>query len=253
VRDTAVRIVSLAPDLLGTYGDAGNVTILAERLRWRDVPVEIIDGVGTNVPDSGDIYVIGGGEDGPQTLAARELAASHALPRAVDRGAVVFAVCAGFQILGQSFPGAGGEATAGVGIIDVTSVRDGAARRVGEIAVEADVLVPHRVLSGFENHGAATRLGPDATPLGRVRAGRGNDDGTGAEGAVCGRVVGTYLHGPALARNPDLADALLTFVVGPLAPLDDCDANHLRDERLDAVLHGARHRGRLLTRIRGRR
>jgi CobQ-like glutamine amidotransferase family enzyme len=91
-------------------------------------------------------------------------------------------------------------------------------------------------LTGFENHQGVTKLGSDAAPLARVLAGVGNGDGT--EGAYAGRILGTYLHGPALVRNPGLADLLLSWVVGPLPPLAPADEEwtlRLREERLAAV------------------
>ena len=98
-RESAVRIGVLFPDLLGTYGDGGNAVVLAERLAWRGIPVDVVTvGAGTTAPDSCDLYLVGGGEDGPQVQATRELADSRALHRAVDAGAAVLAVCAGMQI-----------------------------------------------------------------------------------------------------------------------------------------------------------
>jgi lipid II isoglutaminyl synthase (glutamine-hydrolysing) len=91
-------------------------------------------------------------------------------------------------------------------------------------------------LTGFENHQGVTRLGPGARPLARTTLGIGNGDGT--EGAYAGRVLGTYLHGPALVRNPSLADLLLSWAAGPLPPVrPEAEelVNRLREERLAAV------------------
>jgi CobQ-like glutamine amidotransferase family enzyme len=146
---------------------------------------------------------------------------------------VVLAVCAGFQIVGQSFPGAEGDLHEGVALLPVTTAKVDAPRAVGEVA--AGLALP--VLTGFENHGGRTTLAEGVAPLGRVTAGVGNGDGQGVEGAVHGRVVGTYLHGPVLARNPALADLLLSWALGvdELAPLDDGAAQALRAERLESV------------------
>jgi CobQ-like glutamine amidotransferase family enzyme len=256
-----VGIALLFPELLGTYGDGGNALILAKRLEWRGIAAEVITvESGEVVPDSCDLYLLGGGEDGPQTEAARELVRQGALRRAVDRGAAVFAVCAGLQILGESFVGQKGADTGGVGLLDCRSVRTGEARAVGELLVEGSGEQPR--LTGFENHGSRTRLGPAARPLGAVAAGVGNGDGT--EGVVsrdapATKVLGTYLHGPALARNPALADLLLGWVldVSPaaLAPIDDHDAERLRADRFRALdagrLDGVAHRS-LRDRLLGR-
>ena len=233
----AVGVVLLYPELLGTYGDSGNATILAQRLRWRGIAADVHTvRSGEPVPESAEVYVVGGGEDLPQALAARQLGAgtgSGPLHRAVDAGAAVFAVCAGLQVLGTSFVGPDGVAAAGLGLLDVTSTQGRGPRAVGELVVDPDSGLPP--LTGYENHSGVTTLGPAARPLGRVRIGVGNGTADGVDGAQQGRVVGTYLHGPALARNPALADHLLESVVGPLAPLDDTVPDELRAERLAAA------------------
>jgi CobQ-like glutamine amidotransferase family enzyme len=187
------------------------------------------------VPENGDIYLLGGGEDLPQILAARRLRTDGGLRRAAERGAVVFAVCAGYQLLGSEFGGVEGEPVQGLGILDVTSGR-GERRGVGEIIAEVDPALGVPRLTGFENHQGVTHIGPGAQPLAKVALGVGNGDGT--EGAYAGKVLGTYLHGPALARNPGLADLLLSWVVGdmqPLHPRSEEWARQLRAERLAAT------------------
>ncbi len=238
-----MRVVDVFPDLLGTYGDGGNAVVLAQRLRWRGMGAEVVRAPsGSPVPASADIYCLGGGEDGPQAQAAAALAEDGSLARAVAGGAVVLAVCAGFQIVGATFAGADGRPRAGVGLIDVASRRGTGRRAVGEILVEAPEM--GGLLTGYENHGGVTELGPGVAPLGRVLAGVGNGTGGATEGAVAGRVVATYLHGPVLARNPALADHLLEMVVGPLPALADPDVEELRSERLAALGRGWRRRQR---------
>jgi CobQ-like glutamine amidotransferase family enzyme len=232
-RDSAVRIALLFPELLGTYGDGGNAVVLERRLRWRAFDVEVVQvPVDAVVPAACDLYVLGGGEDAPQTLATERLVAGG-FGSGVERGAVVFGVCAGFQILGHSFTGADGQQQPGLGVLDCAT-RPKGTRQIGELVVQPTELgLP--MLTGFENHGGITELGSSATPLGSVVVGSGNG-AAGVEGVVTGRVVGTYLHGPALARNPALADLLLSWVVGPLDPLDDAIVDELRRQRLSAAL-----------------
>lgn len=242
-RESLVRICVLYPDLLGTYGDGGNARVLAQRLIWRGFGVDLVSiDAGGPVPDSCDLYLVGGGEDGPQTQAASELQASGALHRAVASGAVVFAVCAGMQILGERFPDMGGVDRTGLGLLDCVTVRVDRARAVGELlTIESSIGDPDGtihslgVLTGFENHAGRTVPGTSASVLGRVEIGEGNGDGT--EGVVNGSVIGTYLHGPALARNPRLADELLRRIIGDaaLSPLDDTDIEALRADRLAAA------------------
>lgn len=238
-RDSKVGIGLLFPDLLGTYGDSGNASILAERLRWRGVDAEVVVvRSGEVVPDSCQLYLVGGGEDLPQALAARQLGAGGdggPFRRAVHSGAAVLAVCAGLQILGRSFVGPDGLASEGLGLIDCTSTRGSGPRAVGEIVVQTDAELGVGELTGYENHGGVTSLGPGAAALGTVRVGVGNGDGSSGDGARSGRVVGTYLHGPVLARNPALADLLLKWAIGDLAPLDDTEADELHRERLAAA------------------
>jgi CobQ-like glutamine amidotransferase family enzyme len=231
--ESHLRLIWIYPDLLSTYGDRGNLLILARRADLRGLPVECVEVRSDQpMPADGDIYLIGGGEDGPQALAAQRLAADGGLHRAVDRGAVVFSVCAGYQLMGSSFFAKGAKC-AGLELLDLTSDR-GPSRAVGELAGEVDFSLGLPPLTGFENHGGRTHLGPDVKPLARVTAGIGNDGET--EGAWHGKVLGTYSHGPALARNPALADLLLRWVTGTdLDPIDDAWPERLRAERLHAV------------------
>ena len=233
-----VEIVLVYQSLLGIYGDRGNATVLAKRLQWRgyETVLTVVE-PGDPLPDTGQVYLLGGGEDAAQISAVNALRADGGLHRAVDRGAAVFAVCAGYQIIGYSFTvGERDEAIEGLGLLDVTTTR-GPVRAVGEILTRwhgregADAL-----LTGFENHGGYTRLGPSATPLARVEVGVGNAaDGT--EGAIDGSVIGTYPHGPVLARNPALADHVLQLALGEeLTPLHRPEIDELRRQRLAAVL-----------------
>ncbi len=237
--DSTVLIALVRPALLGTYGDGGNALVLHRRLTRRGIAAEITSIDGTDiVPRNSDIVVLGGGEDAPQSLVAGDAPLGDSIRAAVSAGATVLAVCAGFQLLGTRFDTAEG-AVAGLGVLDCISERR-PTRAVGEVLVEP-ALPGVATLTGFENHRGGTILGPEAVPLGRVTVGSGNgfDDG---DGALQGKVVATYLHGPVLARNPDLADHLLTQVTGPLAPLDDEPVQRLREERLAAASRPSRRR-----------
>ena len=233
---SALRLVWIYPDLLSTYGDRGNLIMLARRARLRGLAVEPVQ-VNSDqpVPGQGDVYLLGGGEDLPQILAAQRLRAGGGLAAAVGNGAVIFAVCAGYQLIGTVFGGAQGEPVDGLGLLDISSGR-GDRRGVGEVVADVDPPLGVPRLTGFENHQGVTRLGPGVKPLARVLHGVGNGDGT--EGAYAGRILGTYLHGPALVRNPGLADLLLSWAAGPLPPLaaeDEVWSDRLRSERLAAV------------------
>jgi len=235
-RPSALRLVWIYPDLLSTYGDRGNLLMLERRARLRGLAVEPYQ-VNSDqpVPRQGDVYLLGGGEDLPQVLAARRLRTDGGLAGAAASGATIFAVCAGYQLIGEVFGGAQGEPVEGLGILDMRSSR-GERRGVGEIVADVDADLRVDRLTGFENHQGVTAVGRGARPLARVLLGVGNGDGT--EGAYAGHVLGTYLHGPALVRNPSLADLLLTWAAGPLPPLPaaaEALTRRLRAERLAAV------------------
>jgi CobQ-like glutamine amidotransferase family enzyme len=232
--ESTLGIVWVYPDLLSTYGDRGNMLVLAHRAEQRGITVEhLLVRSDEPLPATADIYLVGGGEDGPQALAAQRLTADGNLLRAVNQGAAVFAVCAGYQLLGTSFSAKGAQCP-GLDLLDLTSDR-GETRAVGELSGDVDPRLGLPPLTGFENHGGRTRLGPGAAPLALVTAGTGNDGHT--EGAWRGKILGTYLHGPALARNPAIADLLLRWATGAdsLAPLDDTWSDKLRAERLAAA------------------
>ncbi|MEO3854660.1 glutamine amidotransferase [Acrocarpospora macrocephala] len=231
---SSLRIVWIYPDLLSTYGDQGNVLVLEQRARRRGIPVETVHVRSSDqVPEQGDIYLIGGGEDRPQILGAERLRRDGGLHRAIERGAALLAVCAGYQIMGSVFGGEEGQPVPGIGLLDISSSR-GERRSVGELAADVDPELGVPTLTGFENHMGVTHLGPGVKPLSKTIVGTGNGDGT--EGCHAGKIIGTYLHGPALARNPGLADLLLRWAVGPLPTMDDTWYDRLRQERLSAVL-----------------
>jgi CobQ-like glutamine amidotransferase family enzyme len=269
--DSALTIAVVYPDLLGTYGDGGNGLILARRAAWRGIPVDLVQADSGRPLPSADIYCIGGGEDGPQVRAASALVADGTLHRSFDRGSVVLGVCAGYQLLGRSFPDSGDRRRDGLGLLDVTTRKGTGTRAVGELVAEVMPDAPKLIggaglptLTGFENHGGVTSIGPGALAVARVVTGIGNGDGDGTEGAWSQRVFGCYLHGPLLARNPGVADLLLGWAISssgngqssaspvslaPLAALDDEEELALRRERLAAAGGSHRHRAGRLGRV----
>jgi CobQ-like glutamine amidotransferase family enzyme len=232
--ESSVRIGLLLPDVLGTYGDNGNALVLHQRLRWRGLPAEIVPvTIGSVVPAELELFVLGGGEDTAQCLAAEWLSGQAGLRQAIGRGAPMLAVCAGLQLLGHEFVVDDRGARPGLGLLHVATA-PAADRAVGEIVTRPATDLLTEPLTGFENHQGHTTLGTAARPLGTVIRGVGNGDGT--DGVVQGHLIGTYLHGPVLARNPELADLLLRWAVGgTLPPIDLPAVQQLRGERLRAA------------------
>jgi CobQ-like glutamine amidotransferase family enzyme len=235
VADARLRVCALYPDLMNIYADRGNLRLLEQRCLWRGIEFELIPcGVGDQLdPEGADLYYMGGGQDRDQALCAGDLYATkrEQLAAAAARGAVIFGVCGGYQLLGHSYE-LGDQQLPGAGLVDLVTVRADGPRLIGNVAIEVE-LEPGRprVLAGFENHGGRTTLGPSEHALGRVLTGHGNDGRSGAEGVRRGNVIGTYLHGPLLPKNVWFADWLIATATGlptPLSALDDSleDAAH---------------------------
>jgi CobQ-like glutamine amidotransferase family enzyme len=232
--ESTVRIGLVLPDVMGTYGDGGNSVVLRQRLQMRGIDAEVVEiTLSDPVPAELDLYALGGAEDYAQRLATKHLIRYPGLQQAAARGAPVLAICAAIQVLGHWYETSSGERVDGVGLLDVTtSPQD--ERTIGEVVSEPLLAGLSERLTGFENHRGGTVLGPDAAPLARVISGAGNRAGDGIDGAVQGSVIATYLHGPCLARNPELADHMLSRVVGELTPLRIDEVALLRKERLAA-------------------
>ncbi len=222
-----IRIAHLYPRQMSIYGDTGNIRALAQRALWRGYAVDVIPVDIGPCPDmdSVDLVVIGGGEDRAQRAIAEDLRSlkGPALRSAAEGGLPILAICGGYQLLGAFYRGADGSTLMGIGLLPVETVHAGEAapRCVGSIVVRWG----SETLVGFENHGGRTYL-TGGQPLGRVQIGFGNNGSDGSEGCVAGSVIGTYLHGALLPKNPHLADHLLSLAVRrrglpPLPPLDD--------------------------------
>ena len=235
-----LRIAHLYPDLMSIYGDRGNVIALEQRARWRGIGVETRAYTAGDAFDAEwpDLFFFGGGQDQGQDVVGRDLAGPNgdALRRAVAGGAAVLAICGGYQLLGHEYVPETGPAIPGVGLLDVTT-RAGKRRFVGNLVADAD----GGTLVGFENHSGRTYLGPAARPLGRVIVGHGNNGEDRTEGAVQGKIVGCYLHGSLLPKNPWLADRMLTWALArrhgdvTLAPLDDTAEAAAHDSAIEVA------------------
>jgi lipid II isoglutaminyl synthase (glutamine-hydrolysing) len=226
----ALCIAHLYAEEMNIYGDRGNILTLQKRAEWRGIGVDVrAIGRGPS-PDLSEIDLIfwGGGQDRDQELVFTD-AATHkvkAIRRAIDGGAVVLAVCGGYQLLGEYYVTADGKQLPGLGLVDLHTV-PGVKRNIGNVVIETGELGPDpQTVVGFENHSGKTYLGPRLRPLGRVLRGAGNNGEDGTEGVADGNVFGTYLHGSLLPKNPRFADFLIARALrrrsgAGLEPLDD--------------------------------
>ena len=230
----SIRICHLYPRLLSVAGDRGNLLALTRRSAWRGIPSTVTEADVGEAPDftEFDLILMHGGQDCEMRVAARDLEIkAGSLREAIEAGAVVLAVCAGYQLLGKYYAPADAQPITGIGVLDAVT-EGGSTRFMGHIAVACDLgQGEQRRLVGFENHSGRTYLGPGTDPLGRVIAGSGNNGEDGTEGARYREVYATYLHGPVLPKNPWLTDHLISTALlhryqdagtpDSLAPLED--------------------------------
>jgi CobQ-like glutamine amidotransferase family enzyme len=226
-----LTIVDVYPGAMFPQGDGGNLRMLEHRARARGMEVETLAApIGQPLPEA-DLYLLQGAEDEDQPVVARRLAEEGSLARAAAAGKVVFGVGAGYEILGTSFDPPDGTRVEGLGLLDVRTT-------LGEHADNRVVTKPAPrfdlpALVGYEWHRGRTTVGPAAEPLAEVEVGVCNGGEPPTDGAVQGHVLGTYLHGPLLPRNPELADLLISWAIGAeLEPLESEFAGRARQERI---------------------
>ena len=221
-----LEICILYPDLLNSYGDTGNATLLAHRAKEHGIDAEIhhVSLSDTFDPDLYDIVLMGGGQFHEQSIVAEDLRKDKGamLKEYVHAGKVALLICGAYQLAGEYYVDDRGGREDGLGILPVYS-EPGLERMVGDIVIkDAD----GTIYTGFENHLGKTYIG-DLEPLGKVVSGFGNNGEDGYEGCRFKNTIGTYLHGPLLSKNPELADWLIKTALAlkgydvELLPLDD--------------------------------
>lgn len=220
-----ITIGHLYPDLLNLYGDRGNIQCMKKRCEWRGIDAEVKEFQITDTMDFAglDIVLLGGGSDREQMLVCEKLKTIQKSFRDyVEDNGVVIAVCGGYQLLGHYYDTDDGRIE-GLSLVDMYT-EQGSPRLISNIVIENEMFGYPVV--GFENHGGRTYIG-DNKPFGKVKFGYGNNGESGAEGVLYKNVVGTYLHGPLLPKNPHVCDYLIKnalerkYGTSELAPLND--------------------------------
>lgn len=220
-----ITIGHLYPDLLNLYGDRGNIQCMKKRCEWRGIEAEVQEFQITDTIDFGklDIVLLGGGSDREQMLVCEKLKTIQKdFKDYVEDNGVVIAVCGGYQLLGHYYDTDDGRIE-GLSLVDLYT-EQGSPRLISNIVIQNDSF--DYPIVGFENHGGRTFIGENK-PLGKVLFGCGNNGKDGAEGILYKNVVGTYLHGPLLPKNPHVCDYLIKnalekkYGVSDLEPLDD--------------------------------
>lgn len=235
----------LYPELMSTYGDRGNIITLQKRCEWRGIKTEIkrLDlRFKINDLEMCDLLFMGGAQDKQQKIVSDDLSSEKVkiLKEMIEKGVPGLYICGAYQFLGKYYKEADGTVINGLGILDLYTENPGVnrPRLIGNIIVNlenaifswgADTISPLGwKIVGFENHGGRTYLGKNINPLGKVIKGFGNNGKDQTEGAVYKNSIGSYLHGPILPKNPELADFLIKLALEKkcnspinLSPLDD--------------------------------
>ena len=203
-----LKIAHLYPAEMNIYGDWGNIITLEQRCLWRGIHTTV-DSVNIGQKydlTKADVIFGGGGQDRGQELVAKDLLNRQIdVEGAVNAGVPMLLICGLYQLFGRRFTTSNGQELRGLGIFGLETV-GGNERMIGNIVIDSQF----GKLVGFENQSGQTKLDPDQKALGRVIKGAGNDGISGYEGAIISKVIGTYLHGPILPKNPALADFLIS-------------------------------------------
>lgn len=216
--DTSLIIGWLYPELMSTYGDRGNILALTKRCEWRGIKVKIEQiSISTNNTrlEKCDLLFMGGAQDTQQEIVNQDLfnVKGKMLKDKVEEGIPGLYICGAYQFLGKYYKTADGHKLPGLGIFPCYTENPGenVSRLIGNILVTSSIqgLKPNLQLVGFENHGGRTHLDDKVMALGKVMKGFGNNGTDKTEGIIYKNSLGTYLHGPILPKNPELADWLI--------------------------------------------
>lgn len=232
----------LYPELMNIYGDRGNIMALVKRCQWRDIETKVIEmniGFDANELKNCDLLLMGGAQDKQQKIVSDDLyKKADILSKMIENGIPGLYICGAYQFLGKYYKESDGTIINGLGIFDLYTQNPGEKykRLIGNTAAKlSPEILENETLIGFENHGGRTYLGKNIKPLGSVISGFGNNGEDKTEGAVYKNSIGTYLHGPILPKNPELADYLIKISLKikykedfELKKLDDSIADNAR-------------------------
>lgn len=243
-----IKILHMYADVLDLYGDSGNMEILSYRCKKRGIECDIDTySIDSEAPDfsSYDLIYIGGGADLEQQHISDDLLrCKEGLIEAYKGGTFLFLICGGYQLMGKYYRDADGNDIPGLGLFDYYTVAPNSRRKrcIGNIVIETSITGTPVKIVGFENHGGQTQ--GVKTPFGKVLYGNGNCSKSEAEGYCEKNVIATYLHGPCLAKNPEISDYMISYCVnrGSSAPeelskLDDTLEMDCRSVMLERLLN----------------
>lgn len=227
-----LRILQLYPRDMNIYGDTGNTLTLVKRAQWHGLSVELLEyNPGDTWPEDIHLIVGGGGQDSGQSTIEKDLKnIASSLHKLADDGTPMLMICGLYQLFGHFFKTSGGDIIEGIGVLDIET-HAGSTRLIGNIVTVSDRFGD---IIGYENHSGLTYLGKGVLPLGKVQKGAGNNGQDASEGAVYKNVIGSYLHGSLLPKNPAIADFLIEQAAmkafGSFTPtvIDDSFANQAR-------------------------
>lgn len=243
-----LKILYLYPDILELYGDYGNIQVLKYRLEKRGYKAIIEKySIGNKAPNfkNYDLVFAGGGADQEQSILAEDLIKyKDNIKEAVNTGVFFLLICGAYQLFGKYYKGVEGNIIPGLEVFDyyTEAIEDRKKRCIGNIVIEANLNGTKTKIIGFENHGGQTF--DINTPFGNVLFGNGNKFGDSKEGFFLNNVIATYLHGPLLSKNPELADYIISHCLNrkyneeiDLEPLNDDFENLCRKQLLNKFLH----------------
>ena len=233
MNDKTINLLQLYPRDMNIYGDWGNTLVLKRRLEWHGYLVNLLEyNPGDTFPNDVDIVIGGGGQDSGQTKIGDDLLTiSDTLKSLAENGVPMLVICGLYQQFGHFFKTKDGDIIQGIGLLDIETI-GGDERLIGNVVTSSDEF---GLIVGYENHSGQTTLGVNAQPLGTVIRGAGNNGKDELEGARYKNVIGTYLHGSLLPKNPAIADWLIEQAVtrkfGNFAPtvIEDRFAEQARD------------------------